>query len=130
MSDNQPDPVDLMLEGRMHEAAERYLELYVDAHEEGDRSVGADLVAQLHYCIAGESERVAGDSEGRSPEEVTPEVEEVILREFSRRNLSFDKGLIADDIAIAVQGLLWQRKRAEKSIEAVEQEKEHRWYRE
>ena len=120
MSDKQPDPVDLMLEGRMHEAAERYLELYVDAVQEGDRSVGADLVAQLHYCIAGDSERVASNSEGRSPEEVTKEVEKVILREFSRRELSFDKGLIADDIAIAVKGLLWQKKRSERSIEAVE----------
>ena len=126
MLDKRRDPVDLMLEGKLAEATKRYLELYVESLEEGDRSVGADIVIQLHYCVAGQSEMITDKKHGRPPEDLAQEVEEVIFRELARRELHFDKSVIADDIAIATEGLRWQKKRAEKSIEAVEHEQERR----
>ena len=126
MREKQRDPVDLMLEGKLQEATKLYLDLYVEAIEEGDRWIGRDLVTQLHYCIAGRIGEDEANGEGRSPEDVTKEVEEVILNELSLRGVRFDKSAITDDIEIASEDLRRARKRAEKSIEAVEHEKENR----
>ena len=126
MSQKEPDPVDLMLDGKLDEAADKFLQLYMEALEAGDFSVGRDLVAQLHYCLAGAKDITLAR---QPPEQLTHEVGEAIFGELKRRGVDVDRhrGVINDDLAIAKEDVQSQRKRAEKSIEAVEKEKQRRW---
>ncbi len=112
-------PVDLMLEGKLEEAEQEYLRLYLDALEGGDRFIGVDLVTQLHFCIARE--------EGRPPEEVTSVVKEVVLQALDRRGLSIDRSIVVDDVEAAHKGVLEGKRRAERSIERVEKKTERDW---
>jgi hypothetical protein len=110
------DLYDLMLEGKLEEATDTCLRLYVDALEEGDRFIGTHIVTQLHFCIAG----MEG---GRAPLDVSVAVRKAILGELQRRGLDIDTMLVLDDIAIARELILTGKTEAEKSIERVDQGK-------
>ena len=123
MDSRKPDPVDLMLEGRMSDATEAYLRLYSEALESGDRFIGADLIVQLHFSVA-------GDRSGSAPEDVTEAVEQMVMSALRERGVDVDEQIVQivdDDIAIAKKGLLAGRKRSERSVEAVDREKSLRW---
>ncbi len=120
MDSRKPDPVDLMLEGRMSDATEAYLRLYLEALESGDHFIGADLIAQLHFSVA-------GDRSDSTPEDVTEAVEQMVMGTLRERGIDIEKQIVVDDIEIAKKGLLAGRKRSEMSIEAVDREKRARW---
>ena len=120
MDRRKNDPVDLMLEGRMNDATETYLDFYLEALESGDRFIGADLISQLHFSVA-------GDKLGLEPEAVTEVVEQMVMSAVHKRGIDVDKQIVMDDIAIAKEGLAAGRKRSEESIEAVDSQKSQRW---
>ena len=131
MPEREPDPVDLMLEGKFQDAAETYLELYVEALTEGDEYVGADLLTQLHHCFAGmrgePSPQDPRMMQWPSPQDVAQDVREAIFLKFKARNLPIDEIKITDNMAVARESLRSAKKRAERSIDAVEKEKDRHW---
>ena len=120
MKSRKSDPVDLMLEGRMEEATQIYLCFYLEALDSGDRFIGSDLISQLHFSVAGQRP-------GTEPESVSEEVELLIMGALSERRIEVDRQIVSDDLAIARKGLSAGRKRSERSIEAVDNEKSTRW---
>ena len=120
MDSRKPDPVDLMLKGRMKDATKMYLDFYLEALESGDHYIGRDLIAQLHFSVA-------GDRSGFAPEDVTESVELMVMSALRERGIDVDRQIVIDDIEIAKKGLLAGRKRAEKSVESVDREKSLRW---
>lgn len=123
MDGRKPDPVDLMLKGRMRDATEMYLDFYLEALESGDHYIGSDLIAQLHFSVA-------GDRSGFAPEDVTEEVEQMVMGRLRERGIDVDEQIVqivGDDIAIAKKGLSAGRKRSERSVDAVDKEKSLRW---
>src|SRR5689334_16809274 len=88
--DRQPDPVDLMLDGKFEEAAKAYLELYVDALKRGDFAFGPDLLMGMQYCVAGITKH----------EPTAREVEIAVKRRLAEHNVKFDKH-VEDDLQIA-----------------------------
>ena len=120
MDHKKHDPVDLMLEGRMNDATETYLALYLGALESGDRFIGADLISQLHFSVA-------GDDPGSEPEAVTEVVEQMVMSALRERGIDVDEQVVIDDIVIATKRLSAGRKRSEESVEAVDRQKKVRW---
>ncbi len=123
MDRRKHDPVDLMLEGRMNDATKTYLDFYLEALESGDRFIGADLISQLHFSVA-------GDDPGSEPEAVTEAVEQMVMSALRERGIDVDEQVVQvviDDIAIATKGLSAGRKRSEESVEAVDRQKKVRW---
>ena len=115
MEHRKRDPVDLMLDGNMNAATETYLAFYIDALESGDRFIGADLLSQLHFSMAGEDL-------GSEPEAASDAVQELVMSALRQRELHKYEQIVADDIAIAKRGLVTGRKRSEKSVESVDRE--------
>ena len=113
MTHRKPDPVDLMLMGRMKEATDKYLGIYMEVLEIGDRYIGPDLVAQMHFSVAGQNP-------GTDPESVTDEVESLVRRAAKERGIIVDEQFLADDFAIAKKSLEVGRKRSERSILALD----------
>ena len=117
-----------MLKGRMRDATEMYLNFYLEALYSRDRFIGADLISQLHFSVAGENP-------GTEPEAVTEAVEQLIMGALRERGVDVDgqivaddiRQIVADDIAIAKKGLSAGRKRSERSVESVDREKSLRW---
>ncbi len=103
------DPVDLMLLGRMDEAAKMYLNLYLEAIEEGDRYIGPDLLSKLHFCLAGKETEFR-----RVPEDTTLEVEQMVLSELRNRGMGLDEQIVMDDIAIAKNNVVAARENSER----------------
>lgn len=101
-------PVDLMMRGRMDEAAEMYLDAYPEVA--GDMFIAPHLLSQLHFCVAGKEPGIA-------PEEATAEVERMVLQKLRERDMNVDKRIVKDDIAIAKDILASSRKRAEKALD-------------
>ena len=112
MNGRKPDPVDLMLMGRMKEATKKYLDIYMDALESGDRYIGPDLVAQMHFSVAGQNP-------GTDPESVSDDVERLVKDALLEREIHVDELVVADDLAIAKNILEAGRKRSERSFQAV-----------
>ena len=93
----QAGPVDLMLDGKMDEAAEAYLDLYVEALAEGDRFIGPYLLSPLHSCVAS----VKG---GETLDDVSQNVEAMIWEKAGERGVKRNKETemdVSDDISIA-----------------------------
>ena len=103
------DPVDLMMLGRMDEAAEKYLDLYAEMVEEGDRFVTPLILSQLHFCVAGADKKT-----WRIPESVSDEVEWMVLSELRKRGVEVDEPMVKDDIANARNNLVADREYAER----------------
>ena len=112
MTRRKPDPVDLMMMGRMEEAAERYLDLYMNALEIGDRYIGTFLLPKLHFCVAGQNP-------GTDPLSVGDEVEALVRDAIRERGISVDEQFLADDLAIAKLSLEADRKHSERILRAV-----------
>ncbi len=113
MTRRKPDPVDLMLMGRMNDATKMYLDFYLESLEIGDRYIGADLVAQMHFSVAGENP-------GTDPESVTNQVEGMVMNALRKRGIDVDNQIVADDLAIAKKALAEGRKRSERSVELMD----------
>ena len=113
MTRRKPDPVDLMLMGRMKEATDMYLDFYLEALEIGDRYIGTFLVAKMHFSVAGQNP-------GTDPESVTDEVESLVRDAAKARGLVVDEQFLADDFAIAKKSLEADRKWSERSILALD----------
>ena len=103
------DPVDLMLLGRMDEAAKVYLDLYAKMVEEGDRYATPHILSQLHFCVAG-----AGKKSWHLPESVTGEVECMVLNELRKRGIDMDERVVKDDIEIAKNNVVADREYSER----------------
>ena len=103
------DPVDLMMLGKMDEAAKKYLDLYTEMVEEGDRFVTPHILSQLHFCVAG-----ANRETWRVPESVSDEVERMVLSELHKRGVEVDERMVKDDIENARNNLVADREYAEK----------------
>ena len=103
------DPVDLMMLGKMDEAAEKYLDLYAEMVEEGDRFVTPLILSQLHFCVAGADKKT-----WRIPESVSDEVERMVLSELRMRGVEVDERMVKDDIEDARNNLVADREYAER----------------
>ena len=103
------DPVDLMLLGRMDEAAKVYLDLYAKMVAEGDRYVTRHILSQLHFCVSGEDEEYS-----RVPESVSDEVECMVLGELRKRGIDVDERVVKDDIEIAKNNVVADREYSER----------------
>jgi hypothetical protein len=103
------DPVDLMLLGRMDEAAKVYLDLYAKMVAEGDRYATPHILSQLHFCVAG-----AGQESCTVPESVTDEVEGMVFSELRKRDIDVDERVVKDDIEIAKNNLTADREYSER----------------
>jgi len=114
--ERDPDPVDLMLDGRFEDAARAYLKLYVDALRRQDFAIGPDLLMGLHYCLAGV----------RRLEPIAPDVDVAVKEELVRHDLKMDKR-VRDQLQTARSMVNKARKRAERSVAWVESEKDRRW---
>ena len=119
MNRREPGPVDLMLMDRMNDATRMYLDFYLEALESGDRYIGADLVTQMHFSVAGKIR-------GRDPESVTDEVKKLVLDALLERGIDVDRQIVADDLAIAKKVLETGRKRSERSIEQMDRDRRAR----
>ena len=127
----EPDPVDLMMDGRFEEAQQTYLHLYVEALKRGDLAIGPDLIAGLHYCIAGATKSrnvLPGDYDVASPETVSSEVEEAVVEELREHQMDLDKR-VSDQLQMGRAMVSRGKRRAERSVERVETEKHRRWSR-
>ncbi len=112
MKSRKPDPVDLMLMGRMEEATQIYLDFYLEALETSDLFIRSELISQLHFSVAGQSL-------GTEPESVSNQVERLVMNALCERRIEVDRQIVIDDLEIAKERLLDGRKQSEKSIEAV-----------
>lgn len=107
MGQRKPDPVDLMMMGRFDEAAEKYLSLYAEMLEEGDRFIGPYLLSPLHFCVSGMNPETI-------PEDATEEVERMVLSALRERGVEVDKHIVKEDIAIAKNKIVADRKYSEQ----------------
>ena len=91
-------PADLMFDGKMDEAAEKYLDLYAESClVERDRFIGPYLLSPLHTCVA----HVKG---GKTFDEVSKNLESMIWEKARELGVEVDKELemdVSDDISIA-----------------------------
>ena len=100
-------PVDLMMQGRMDEAAKMYLDVYPDVA--GDMFIGPQILSQLHFCVAGKEPR-------RAPEDATGEVEEMALRKLRECGADVDERIVKDEVAMARDIIKESRDRANKAL--------------
>ena len=116
------DPVDLIMLGKLEEAADAYIELYINAVQEGHGNMGPDLCAQLLYIAA-------ADEESFPPEgsKARKRVLDLISVRANKRNLEVGSHVFSDHVKAAAEGIRKAKARSEKSIEKVEREKEMRW---
>ena len=91
-------PADLMFDGKMDEAAERYLHLYGKlCLVRRDRFIGPHLLSPLHTCVA----HIKG---GKTFDEVSKNLESMIWEKARELGVEVDKELemdVSDDISIA-----------------------------
>ena len=106
------DPVDLMMLGRMDEATKMYLDSYVEAAKEGDRYIAPLMLSQLHFCVAGKE--ATTQKAGRAPEDFTDEVERLVMFELRERGIKMDARVVKEDIAMAKNSIVEDRKHAER----------------
>ena len=96
-------PADLMFDGKMDEAAERYLGLYGKfCLSKRDRFIGPYLLSPLHKCVA----HTKG---GKTFDEVSKNVESMIWEKARELGVEVDKELemdVSDDISIAREHIL------------------------
>jgi len=111
-----PDPVDLMLDGKFAEAAEAYVELYVDALNRKDLAIGPDLLMGLQYCVAAMAKN---EPDARA-------VELAVKEQLAERNVKLDRH-VKDHLQIANSMVKKARRRADRSVAGVESEKQRRW---
>lgn len=100
-------PVALMMQGKMDEAAELYLDVYPEVA--GDLLVGPQILSQLHLCVAGKEPR-------RAPEDATDEVEKMALRKLRECGADVDERIVKDEIAMARDMIIASRERANKAL--------------
>ena len=91
-------PGDLMLDGKMDEAAEKYLDMYAKfCLVNRDRFIGPYLLTPLHTCVA----KIEG---AKTFDEVSKRVESKIWEKARERGVEVDRELemdVSDDISIA-----------------------------
>ena len=109
MKRHKLDAVDLMMLGKMDEAADKYLDLYAEMVEQGDRFVTPLILSQLHFCVAGADKKT-----WRIPESVSDEVERMVLSELHKRGIEVDERMVKDDIEHARNNVVADREYAER----------------
>ena len=98
-------PIELMMLGRVDEAAELYLDLYPEVA--GDMFIAPMTMAQLIRIVA-HKEKVPAN------EDVLPKVEDMALRAMEKRGVEIDKDLLKYDVGLGLQDLEEDRKYAER----------------
>lgn len=98
-------PIELMMLGRVDEAAELYLDLYPEVA--GDMFIAPLTMSQL-IRIAAHKEKV------RANEDLLPKVEDTVLRAMDKRGVEIDKSLVKYDVALGLKSLEEDRKYAER----------------
>ena len=121
MDGERADPIDLLLEGKVEQAIETYVDLYVDALLREDLFIGEDLATQLHLCLAAKRDRAISQG-SREPEDLSEEVQHIIVGELKRRQLTFDERVVRDHVAAGKSAVRSARERSDKSVAALESE--------
>ena len=106
---NHKGPADLMYRGRMDEAAQVYLDVYVESVEIGDRYIGPLALSQLHFCVAG----IETDVE---PADATKRVEAMARDRLRESGVEFVEEDVILDVAIAKSYVLDAKERREKTL--------------
>lgn len=98
-------PADLMFDGKMDEAAEKYLDLYGKfCLVKRDRFIGPHILSPLHTCVA----HIKGKG-GKTFDEVSKHIESMIWEKARELGVEVDKELemdVSDDISIAREHIL------------------------
>lgn len=102
-------PADLMYRGRVDEAAEIYLDLYVESVEIGDRYIGPLALSQLHFCVA-------GIENGVEPVDATKHVEAMARDRLRESGVEFAEEDVKLDIAIAKSYVMDAKEKREKNL--------------
>ena len=102
-------PADLMRLGRMDEAAQIYLDIYVESVEIGDRYIGPLALSQLHFCVAG----IENDLE---PVDATKRVEAMARDRLRESGVEFVEEDVKLDISIAKSYVLDAKEKREKVL--------------
>ncbi len=111
MKSRKPDPVDLMLMGRMEEATKIYLDFYLEALESGDEFIAPELISQLHFSVAGQNP-------GTDPESMSKEVERLVIGALYERRIEIDRQIVTIHLEMAREKLLKDRAWSDKYIVA------------
>lgn len=98
-------PIDLMMLGRVDEAAELYLDLYPEVA--GDMFIAPLTMSQLIRIVA-HKEKV------RANEDVLPKVEDTVLRAMEKRGVEIDESLVKYDVGLGMKSLEEDRKHADR----------------
>lgn len=105
MENERLGPIDLMMLGRIDEAAKLYLDLYPEVA--GDMFIAPLTMSQL-IRIAAHKEQ------GLSNDELLAKVEDTVLREMHMRDIEIDKNVVKRDVAMGMDSLEEDRKYADR----------------
>ena len=110
--ERQDDPVDLIMLGKVDEAAKIYLDMYAEAVKEGDGFIGPFLLSQLHFCVAGKES-------GRVPEESADEVSRMVFDKLHEKGIKGKERIVWDEIAIAKEKITADRRESARALKQV-----------
>jgi len=101
---DQNDPVDLIIEGKIEEAIEAYVNLYVEILDEHDFNFCQYLVIQLYMCLVIKYK-------GQVPEDFCRMIEHLITAKFNQHSKLMYLHIIKDDIEGASQYIKTEREK-------------------
>ena len=104
---NHKGPIDLMQQGRIPEAAEEYLKLYVKSAKIGDHFLGPIALVQLHYCVA-------GMTPGVLPENATKHVEIMARERLREEGVEIVEESVRLDLSLAENNVLGEKEYADE----------------
>lgn len=107
-----PDPVDLMMDGKFHEAIGMLLRMYLEAARRGDNYIGTDLCAQLLHCVAIQHQT--------SPETAVNAVAGLLKEAAQRDGLTLDEATLRRQLEGAEAEVRVGRTKAEESLRRFE----------
>ena len=105
--ERRDDPMDLMMQGRIPEAAEEYLKLYVKSAKTGDHFLGPIALTQLHYCVA-------GMTPGVLPENATKHVEVMARERLREEGVEIVEENVRLDLSLAENTVLGEKEYADE----------------
>ena len=101
------DPMDMMMQGRIDEAAEEYLKLYVKSAKTDGHFMGPIALTQLHYCVA-------GMKPGVRPENATKHVEAMARERLREEGIEVAEESIRLDLSLAENNVLGEKEYADE----------------
>ena len=104
---NHKGPIDLMQQGRIAEAAEEYLKLYVKSAKTDDHFLGPIALTQLHYCVA-------WMKPGVRPENATKHVEIMARARLREEGIEVAEESVRLDLSLAEDNVLGEKEYADE----------------